>query len=80
MSVEEPRGSDETQRKENQALSNTSKKKNSSEKVRRTLTPVGAAPQISDDLVDLVHLHAVEFHDGSEENKNKLKAVDRNVD
>lgn len=32
----------------------------------RTLTPVGAAPQVSDDLVDLVHLHAVEFHDGSE--------------
>lgn len=33
-----------------------------------TLTPVGAAPQVSDDLVDLIHLHAVEFHDGSEAN------------
>lgn len=36
----------------------------------RTLTPVGAAPQVSDDLVDLVHLHAVEFHDGSETKNN----------
>lgn len=38
------------------------------------MTPVGAAPQVSDDLIDLVHLHAVEFHDGSEENKKKIKA------
>lgn len=37
--------------------------------MRPTLTPVGAAPQVSDNLVDLVHLHAVEFHDGSDENK-----------
>lgn len=34
-----------------------------------TLTPVRAAPQVSDYLVDLVHLHAVELHDCSEENK-----------
>lgn len=30
----------------------------------RTLTPVRAAPQVPDYLVDLIHLHAVEFHDG----------------
>lgn len=37
------------------------------------MTPVGAAPEVSDDLVDLIHLHAVEFHDGSEENKKETK-------
>lgn len=38
-----------------------------------TLTPVGAAPQVSDNLVDFIHLHAVEFHDGSEESKKHTK-------
>lgn len=38
---------------------------------KRTLTPVGAAPQVSDNLVDLIHLHAVEFHDGSEKKTGK---------
>lgn len=38
------------------------------------MTPVGAAPQVSDDLIDLAHLHAVEFHDSPEENKKKIKA------
>lgn len=36
-----------------------------------TLTPVCAAPQVSDNLVDLIHLHAVEFHDGSGKQKNR---------
>lgn len=40
-------------------------------KVKHTLTPVGAAPQVSDNLVDLIHLHAVEFHDGSAESKQE---------
>lgn len=39
----------------------------------RTSTPVGAAPQVSDDLVDLIHLHAVEFHDGSAESRGHTK-------
>lgn len=33
-----------------------------------TLTPVRAAPQVPDYLVDLIHLHAVEFHDGPAQN------------
>lgn len=36
--------------------------------IKITLTPVGAAPQVSDNLVDLVHLHAVELHDGTAHN------------
>lgn len=40
------------------------KQKSAQKKKEITLTPVGAAPQVSDDLVDLVHLHAVELHDG----------------
>lgn len=39
--------------------------------MKHTLTPVGAAPQVSDNLVDLIHLHAVEFHDGSAESKKE---------
>lgn len=34
------------------------------------MTSVGAAPQVSGNLVDLVHLHAVEFHDGSEKKED----------
>lgn len=39
-----------------------------------TLTPVGATPQVSDNLVDLIHLHAVELHDRSRENRKETKS------
>lgn len=45
--------------------------------MRCTLTPVGAAPQVSDVLVDLIHLHAVELHDGSVEATETLMTFTR---